>query len=808
MNRIPVYLLAAVFAFQAVGWCGDPISLEDRRFFESQVRPVLATNCLKCHGAKKQRGSLRLDSLEGIQLGGDSGAVVVPGDPESSLLVSAIRHDSIAMPPDEKLSESDIGGLVEWVRRGLPWPGDASRIEPVANRKEKQFDAADRSYWAFQTPRAAGIPSGNSAPSERSPIDRFLNTSRAAVGLEPALPATPRSVARRAFFDLIGLPPSFEELDSFEQCDLPDRYERLLDTLQASPRYGEKWGRHWLDLVRYAESDGYKQDDFRAHAWRYRDYVIRSLNSDKSYRHFVQEQIAGDELAPDNSEALVATGYLRHWTYEYNQRDVRGQWANILNDITDVTADVFLGLGMGCARCHDHKYDPILQRDYYRLQAFFTPFQPRDELFGTTSQERATYQERLSVWESKTATLRARLAEIERPYREKVSAAAIDKFPKDIRPMLTKPPFDRQPLEHQLASLALRQVTLEQVNLKMESKLTEAEKTEWLELTGLLAEFDADRPVSPGQAYMATDVGRESPPTSIPGKPGLLILPGYPTILDPSDASVVPTANTTGRRSALAAWLTSDTNPLTARVMVNRIWQYHFERGLVRTSSDFGRLGEPPTHPELLDWLTCRFQAGGWQFKSLHRMLMTSATYQQQSRVNSPKAQEIDPENRWLWQMPVRRLESEQLRDSLLAASDELHYSSGGPSVDHDAAWRSIFTKVIRNRRDPLIDAFDGVDNFTSSSERNVTTTPTQALILINGPFTLARAEKLAQSLQMAEQDHLVVQELYRRVLARHPSTQEQSVLLPLLATADDRAAAILDLGHVLLNSSEFLYVE
>ncbi len=802
----------SLFAIALLGcsatWGIDSVSPEEVRFFESQVRPVLAANCVKCHGLKKQRGGLRLDSREAILQGGESGTSVVPGDPEQSLLISAIRHDSLQMPPDEKLSESDVEALTAWVRRGAPWPADAGKIVVVVDRRERILSESDRQYWAFQPLRNPSSPAAVGSAFEHSPLDRFVSARRAEEGLVAAPPAAPRALVRRAFYDLLGLPPTLAELDAFEASELPDRYERLLDELQASPRYGEKWGRHWLDLVRYAESDGYKQDDYRPHAWRYRDYVVRSLNTDKSYRQFLQEQIAGDELDPTNLEAQVATGYLRHWTYEYNQRDVRGQWTNVLNDITDVTADVFLGLGMSCARCHDHKYDPLLQRDYFRLQAFFAPLQPRDEMVVSAPEVLTAYQQRLAHWNARTAEIRDRLTAIEKPHRHKVAQSAIEKFPKDIRPMLAKSDSERTPLEQQLATFAYRQVSLEQVNLKMDSKLSEPEKSEWLELTKRLAEFDADRPVPPGQAQVVSDVGISAPPTWIPGRPGALINPGFPSVLDPSDAEIVPTATTTGRRSALASWLASDQNPLTARVLVNRIWQFHFGRGLVRTASDFGRLGEPPTHPELLDWLTHRFQLSDWKLKPLHRLLMTSATYCQAARVHSPAALERDPDNRWLWHMPVRRLQAEQLRDAVLVASGEIDFAIGGPGVDASIPRRTLYTKVLRNRRDSLLEAFDGADSFSSTAERNVTTTPTQALILINGPFALARASQLATETRSIPDDHELVVRLYSRILFRAPASEELSLILPLLAAAPDRDVAIEDIAHVLLNASEFLYVE
>ncbi|MFM7846005.1 MAG: DUF1549 and DUF1553 domain-containing protein, partial [Planctomycetota bacterium] len=506
--------------------------------------------------------------------------------------------------------------------------------------------------------------------------------------------------------------------------------------------------RHWLDLVRYAESDGFKQDDYRPHAWHYRDYVIKSLNADKPYDQFIREQLAGDELAPNDDEAQVATGFLRHWIYEYNQRDVRSQWTNILNDVTDVTADVFLAMGLGCARCHDHKYDPLLQRDYFRLQAFFAPLVPRDDRSLATAAERADYAQRLSDWERKTAEIRTEMTAIEQQIRAQTTQSAIDKFPKDIRPMLRKSPDERAPLEQQLAELANRQVTLEQVNVKMESRLKDEAKERWVALKKRLDEYAIDRPAPLPVVNAVSDVGVHAPPTVIPGgREGAVIEPGFLSILDPAPATIqpLPALPSTGRRSALANWLTQPDQPLTPRVAVNRLWQYHFGRGLVKTASDFGRLGEPPTHPELLDWLAGQLLQHNWQWKPLHRQLVTSATYRQAAAEASTVAKLRDPDNRLWWRMNVRRLDAEQIRDALLQATGELDLAMGGPSAEWSRPRRSVFTRVIRNQRDPLLDVFDSPDHILSTAERNVTTTPNQALLMMNGKYLLDRAQVLAQ---------------------------------------------------------------
>ncbi|MFM9114578.1 MAG: DUF1549 domain-containing protein, partial [Planctomycetota bacterium] len=477
-------------------------------------------------------------------------------------------------------------------------------------RVRRGLTAEDRAWWASQ-PLAAPIPPATPTPRwSLSPIDRFIaarleqeqgqghGQEHGHEKLQPAPAADKATLLRRLAFDLTGLAPTAEQCDDYLADEQPDAYERQVDRLLASPRHGERWARHWLDLVRYAESDGFKQDDYRPHAWHYRDYVIKSLNADKPYDQFIREQLAGDELAPNDDEAQVATGFLRHWIYEYNQRDVRSQWTNILNDVTDVTADVFLAMGLGCARCHDHKDDPLLQRDYFRLQAFFAPLVPRDDRSLATAAERADYAQRLSDWERKTAEIRTEMTAIEQQIRAQTTQSAIDKFPKDIRPMLRKSPDERAPLEQQLAELANRQVTLEQVNVKMESRLKDEAKERWVALKKRLDEYAIDRPAPLPVVNAVSDVGVHAPPTVIPGgREGAVIEPGFLSILDPAPATIqpLPALPSTGRRSALANWLTQPDQPLTPRVAVNRLWQYHFGRGLVKTASDFGRLGEPPT---------------------------------------------------------------------------------------------------------------------------------------------------------------------------------------------------------------------
>jgi hypothetical protein len=798
------------------------------KFFETEVRPLLAENCLKCHGEAKHKGGLRLDSRASALEGGDSGPAVVPGKCDESLLVEAINYGGLQMPPTGQLKDEQRAVLIRWIEMGAPWPDSGGAAPgPVAKAPDPpKITAEDRAFWSFQPVKNPVVPAVADAGWARTPIDRFLLARLEAEGLTPAPEADRRTLIRRATFDLHGLPPTPEEVDAFVADDSPRAYEALVDRLLASPRYGERWARHWLDLVRYAESDGYRQDAYRPDAWRYRDYVIRSLNDDTPYDRFVTEQLAGDELAPGDPEMMVATGFLRLWSYEFNQRDVRAQRAAILNDITDVTSDVFLGLGMGCARCHDHKFDPILQRDYYRLQAFFTPLLPRDDLPLASAREAAAYQQKLEVWEAKTAAIRDQIAAIERPHLDNAARGAIDKFPEEIQAVLRKPASRRTPDEHLIYELAYRQITEE--HAKIADLIKGEEKTRWEALRKQLAQFDRDRPAPLPRAFTVSDVGSTAPPTVIPGdRAQEEIEPGFLTLLDPKPAPIAkrPTAaNSTGRRTALARWLFRPDNPLTARVLANRIWQYHFGRGLVATSSDFGRLGDRPSHPELLDWLATQLVTGGWSLKPVHRLIMTSAAYRQSALRPAPEVARLkDPDNRLLWRRNTRRLEVEPIRDAMLAASGELDLRSGGPGVEPSQPRRTTYTKVIRNTRDPLLDAFDAPDGSITTPLRNVTTTPTQALLMINGPWTLARAKAFADRLRREASD--VPQRIdlaYHLAYGRPPEPTERAEAEAFLQTQGrpeattvagctdeaDPPEALIDFCHTLLNSNEFLYVD
>lgn len=777
--------------------CGQTPTTEQDAFFENSVRPLLIERCMGCHGEKEQKGGLRLDQLSEILTGGESGAAVVPNKPDESLIIQAVRYEGYEMPPDGKLADSEIAVLEKWVSMGAHWPNESGK--PVKRMSREKITDEDRRWWAFQPLSTPQVPelAASSSPllnvRKDNAIDRFILAKMSSHGLEPAPEADRLSLLRRVTFDLIGLPPTEKEIDAFLSDTSENAFEKVVDRLLESPHYGERWARHWLDLVRYADSDGYRIDHYRPNAWQYRDYVIRSLNSDKPYDRFVQEQLAGDELFPNDPDAWIATGFLRHWIYEYNSRDARTQWETILSDITDTTGDVFLGMGMQCAKCHDHKFDPILQKDYYRLQAFFAGIIPEDRVVATEEMQRE-YATKLSEWEKATAEIREQIAAIEAPHRAKAADQAIGRFPPDTESFARKPAGERSSFEQQIAYLIERQVDFEYGRLDDIIKGEEKEKR--LALKKQLATFEHLKPIELPRAMTVKDVGVEVPETHMPKKKDSVLSPGFLTIFSEEAATVtaLPEQRSSGRRATLAKWLTRPDHPLSTRVIVNRIWQYHFGKGLAPNASDLGRLGGAPTHPELLDWLATKFVSEGWSLKKLHREMVLSATYRQSSsHPNLREQQQKDPFNQFYWRSDVRRLDAEQIRDSLLAAcgmlkgrvdtteeasSPAAQNALGGEGVMGDVAKRSIYVRVMRNARDPLLDAFDLPLFFSSESVRNTTTTPVQSLLLINSPQLVQYANALAKQVETTAKDATVerkITRLWSQVYGREPSIDEMN---------------------------------
>ncbi len=715
------------------------------KYFETKIRPLLSARCFKCHGKEKQNGGLRVDALSTLLKGGESGEALVAGKPEESLLVEAIRWESFEMPPSGKLPAAEIALLTKWIADGAFWPEHDAVLRDDAPATPKITDE-DRDWWAFQPITNPTVPDTGSEGWSRNEVDHFVSRKLQTSKLSPAPEADRRTLIRRVYADMIGLPPSNDEVETFVNDQSPDAWQKVIDRLLDSPQYGERWGRHWLDLVRYSESDGYRADGYRPTMWRYRDWVIQSFNNDKPFDQFVREQIAGDELDPHNPDAVVATAYWRLYLYEYNQRDVRGHWRAIIDELTDITGEAFLGMSVGCAKCHDHKFDPILRKDYFRLQAFFSSIEPRDDIPLATLDQKSKFNEQKSEWEAKTQKLRDQIAVIKAPYMASKRKSAVEKFPPDVREIAKRPEAEWGTHERQIMNLVQRQIDFEYDRMK----LGEEDQHKVDTLTEKLKAFDDLKPSPLPVSFTVVDAGSKPTPTAIPDdRKKQDILPGILTVLDPTPADVVRpklAPKSTGRRAALARWLTSPENPLSTRVIVNRIWQYHFGKGIVETSSDFGHLGEPPSHPELLDWLTNYFVENGQSFKTLHRLILNSATYRQAAA--HPEADRIaliDPRNRLRWRWDIRRLAAEQIRDAVLSASGELDGKTGGPAVATTSPRRSVYTKIIRNSPDPMLKAFDAADGFNSTADRDVTTTPTQSLLMINGKWMLDRAGAFAK---------------------------------------------------------------
>ncbi|MFL2869573.1 MAG: DUF1549 and DUF1553 domain-containing protein [Pirellulaceae bacterium] len=677
------------------------------------------------------------------------------------------------------------------------------------------FSDYEKGLWSIQPVRRTIPDVPENRTWGRSTIDRFILQGLDNANLKPAPPANPRALVRRIFLDVTGLPPTSEQVEAFVSDPNPQAYDALVETLLDSRGYGERWAKHWLDLVRYAESDGYKQDGLRPNAWRYRDYVIDSLNADKPYDQFVKEQLAGDEVSPGDADALTATAFLRHWIYEYNQRDVKTQWDIILNDITDVTAETFLAMGYGCARCHDHKFDPILQKDYFRLRAYFAAILPQDAPHAENPEAIKKYTDQFAAWQEKTNAIRTEMLELADPFIKQSVQGSIGKFPRNIRPFLNKPADQRTPFENQIAYLAYRQVDATPESVMAGDKLKNQKKERWDALVAELKTFEDIKPKSLATVMAITDIGQQAPTTHIPDSGEQEdILPGIPTILDPkpADISVPESGQTTGRRTALASWITSPENPLTARVMVNRIWQHHFGHGLVSTPSDFGFLGEEPTHPELLDFLASELIANDWSLKHIHRLILQSSTYQQNS--SHPEATSnlaTDIENKLLWKYPARRLDAEQIRDSLLFVSGELDSTASGPSSDTISMRRSVYTKVIRNKPSPLLANFDSSDGILSSPERNATFTANQALMMLNSPWINKRYGAVNQRLMKMHPDNIEqrLSAAYEVILQRPPEISElkRAVEFVNQEAEIDRNYLLDDFNKILLNSNEFMFI-
>ncbi len=814
--RVPALLRFCTVLMTSIGAVGQAAAQDTGAYFEEHIRPLLAAKCAECHGTSNSANNLRVDSRAAFIAGGDGGPVVVPGDVDNSLLMRTVRGETPASPPEHLLPQDEVDALARWVADGAIWPEHPLPIRGATETISEQ----DRAWWAFRPLTKPALPTITNDAASINPVDRFIFRRLAERGMTPAPRATQEELVRRVYFDVLGLPPTPDEITAFVDDPSPNAWENLVDRLLDDPRYGEHWARFWLDLVRYAESDGWNKDSYRPNLWRYRDYVVNAFNHDKPYPQFVREQLAGDEIEDDNPEHLIATGFLRLGIYEYNQRDAKGQWNDIMNEMTDVAGDVFLGLSMSCSRCHDHKFDPIPQSDYFSLRAFFEPIVWRDDVPAATEAQQAQWRSQQAVWEETAPLLHAAIDALCAPYYKRKWDSTVDKFPLDIQACFYKPQEERTSWEHQMAYLVSRQFYEE--GTPALNAMSKRDKEKLAALEKRLAKFDKLKPPPLPQAMSVTDFDGTPSPTVPPGgDAGDAVAPSFLSVLSTDapgeDLERPGIPDSTGRRTALAEWIGRPDNPVTTRVFVNRIWQQHFGRGIATTPNDFGRMGQPPTHPELLDWLTATFVENGWSMKHLHKLILMSSTWQQSA--THPSADEYqlkDPGDNLYWRAPVRRLSAEQLRDAMLLASGELDLKLGGPSVKADTPRRALYVRSLRNSPDEFLHAFDRANGLTSVAVRDNTTTPTQALLMLNNNYVLGRSAALAERLLARESATPwdLLSDAFRLTWGRAPTTNELAKAEAFVIPVPEPESPVLDekrltdFCHVLFNSNEFMYLD
>ena len=706
------------------------------RQFEAKVRPLLEKHCIPCHGPSSAKAGLRLDSKEGYATPG----IITPGNPKASLLIQRVLATTNQMPPSGHLASSEIDSLTQWVANGAVDPrqgkqhrSDSGKV-PQLRARPFHLTPADRGWWAFQPVRQ---------PKPGTSIDGLVRQRLAKSGLRMNPLATPRERIRRAYFDLLGIPPSPADVAAFEANPSAAAWEALIDRLLASPQFGERWGRHWLDIVRFAETNGYERDSPKPFAWRYRDWVIKSINDDKPYDRFIMEQLAGDELPDGGDEGLIATGYYRLHVWDDEPDSTLVAEYDDLDDIMVTTGAAFLGLTIGCARCHDHKYDPISQRDYYSLLAFFRGIDP----YG---------QHKTGGGGRGTGRILA--------------------------------PLKSNPKDQALCVI--------------------------------------ENGMNPRDTYVLLRGDVQSP--------GIKVKPGIPELfVDQGNVALpaVPQASgrSSGLRTSLASWIANPRNPLTPRVMANRVWQHLFGMGIVPTSDDFGATGIRPSNGDLLDYITHRFLTNGRRIKPLIREIMNSRAYQQSSRADQQSANRIDPDNHLVWRQSLRRLEAEAIRDTLLSISGEINLKMYGPSVfptlppdvrdngnPANAGWvdspvdeqkrRSVYMVVKRALKVPFLESLDFANSTSPAGVRPVTTTAPQALMFLNDAFVHGRAAALADRIiRDAPSDGIGT--LYQHVLQRKPTNAERLAMAKICRDTS-RKEELVRCCRIMLNLNEVIYVD
>ncbi|WP_193211526.1 PSD1 and planctomycete cytochrome C domain-containing protein [Luteolibacter marinus] len=981
--------IAIAFGTIGIAASSGAVESDGVQFFREEVKPILEQNCFKCHGGldekgtPKVRGGLQLISRRGLLQGGDHGAVFDEAEPDRSLLLRAVSYEdeNLQMPPRGKLADSDREKLRRWLSMGAPWtPEDAERLvevhDPLAG--VTVVNEKTRSHWSYRPMVRVEPPVSSDPEWNLNPVDAFIRAKLDEQGLVPVGEAPRAVLLRRLSYDLTGLPPTLAEIRDFEADGSPDAWKRQVDRLLGSSAYGEKWGRHWLDLVRYAESNGFERDNDKPYVWRYRDYVIHSFNEDKPYDRFVAEQIAGDELPDKTVDSQVATGMLRLMAWDDDPADPVQNYHDVLDDNVRTVTEGFLGFTAGCARCHDHKGDPIPQTDYYRFAAFFRGIEPmgrggrqtkvietpelveardlqleslsmeeegirrqmdaiEETAFESVSRTRSDIAERvtkltpMSRWLITDGRLRPTIWHYTEEYPgdqwSRVGFRAeqegwrqgpagfgtaapgvqartvwtgpeiwlqttfgLESLPKSLllhlyhdnaieiylngQPVLHREGWSTEyakipaPAAFMAAlqtgrnvlavhvsqdfggqffdlGIEIDAITRSDIVLNPEFGSVGAAEREAYRLASERMEEIRELRSSAGVEAMVITERKEIPPTHVmirgnAHSEGEVVVPGYPAIWGGEDASIPPEsgdASSSGRRLALAEWLTRPDNPRTARVMVNRIWQHHFGRGICPTPNDFGFLGMPATHPELLDWLATEFVARGWSMKAMHRLILNSKAYRMASS-SKPANAAVDPDNNLFWRFNPRRLAAEELRDSILTVTGELNPEMGGPSVfvpmpeevlatssTKEGKWgfsppdqanrRSIYVKIKRSLLPPMLTDFDFAEVDNPCPVRFTTTVPTQALAMLNSEFIHDKAAALAARLQAECPDdlHAQVVRAFELVLTREPEEIEIIRALTLIHTLKAEGQltpgdALQRFALAMFNLNEFIYLD
>jgi len=912
--------LLAFTLVPSVGEAGQGIQTSHQ-----EAREILKQKCLQCHGEALQMSNLDLRTQESMLKGGKKGAALVPGNAEASRLyrrVAGLEQPAMPMAPVPALTVQEITIIREWITQGASWQTQSERKAAAeasqdlktsktqaaggygTDYKERSITEQDRQWWAFQKPVRHPVPRVAETRWAANPIDAFVKKALDQDGLIAAPQADRNTLVRRAYLDLIGILPTPTEVEAFVTDASPQAYEHLVERLLASPHYGERWGRFWLDVVRYADSSGYEHDKDIGNAWRYRDYVIKAFNQDKPYDRFILEQLAGDELEGEDYDRLIATTFYRIGPrVRFREKDNPYYRYEYLDDIIRTTFQGFMGLSVNCARCHDHKFDPITRLDYYRSMAMLFGYVDVEHPLAPPGQVAEHERIRKEV-EQQVRPLRRQIAQLEAPYRRAQFEKRLSKFPEEIQIAVRTPEEQRTPgqklLAAQIVSLdvdpdaAANQATSYR-NLMKVSDADHAARQKLVEqIEEIQKRLPAPLPVAEGVRdgdYRLTPDGPGDEP--LPGKgdrfnygveccflpeagkpyhvpsvyfgangqdvtedqKSLVVEPGFLRVFadDAFPVAIPPGGEghvSSGRRRALAEWIGSPENPLTARVMTNRIWSWHFGRGLVPTPGNFGKMGMPPSHPELLDWLATEFIQQGWSIKQIHRLIMNSETYRMASSFAHSVNLEKDPTNTRLWRFPLRRLEAEAIRDVILSASGQLNLQAGGepffPAIpqsvregyrqgkweltkEEPATWRrSAYSYWKRGLKYPMFEVHDQPDLNVTCEKRNVTTVPTQALTLLNNEFVLIQAQHLAERVlrEAGQSPEEQIQLLSRITLSRKADPTELAGFRSFLQKQRDyhearkQAAgsgahsadtvtllALTDLAHVVLNANEFVYI-